>query len=566
MDEEASIPQPPGQASSGGPATGGAALRTAVAAYTAALTAAFAPCRAAGARQADLAAALHIHPGTMSRYFTGQRILHHNLLPAFADHLAALGHPLTGPQQRELELLERNVRRHRSPDGMRIAELEDERDTLQTDLSAVQESLHRALADVEDRDQKLAGWLKKAEGDADRLRRSLAEQDAMIATLRSRLTEADEARRDAEEQAAAEAARADELAGRLSDADTQLAAAVRLVGDADRDAARAQERATALGAEIEVLRRQVRALLKEPFLAPDAFTPPPSADEEATGRNAAELVTAQLQPPVAGQAITPTPLPPAPPSVPAPRPAPAPYRRMPQPARPAKRRWRPALRDLPRPGVARAVGMVFSLLLLAGAVAAFAAAHIQQFAYTRAALCTEDQISRGDSSGCLTQQAGTVTDRASETHDDTTSYSVTVTTPSGKPETWDVDQSFHDGTPPHTPVTIHTYNGTIVTLTHGTLTADVADASAFLSWKQLATPLALMTAAALPLIVSADRFFISIKLIGLVPIATIWNAVLLGLTFNGWRPESWTSTTTAVVHALAWVLTCLPPLAMAALD
>ncbi|MFB7449872.1 hypothetical protein [Streptomyces sp. NPDC056194] len=563
MDEEAPIPQPQDRAAAGGPATGGAALRAAVAAYTAALTAAFAPCRATGARQADLAAALHIHPGTMSRYFTGQRILHYNLLPAFASHLAALGHPLTGPQQRELELLERNVRRHRSPDGTRIAELEDERDTLQTELTAVQETLHRALAGIQDQDQKLAGWLKEAEGDADRLRRSLAEQNAMIATLRSRLTEADEARRDAEEQAAAEAARADELAGRLSDADTQLAAAVRLVGDADRDAARAEERATELGAEIEVLRRQVRALLKEPFLAPDAFTPPPSADEGAPGRNAAELVTAQLQPPVAAQAITHT----APPSpVPAPRPAPAPPRRAPQPVRRVKRLRRPALRSLPRPGPARAVGMVFSLLLLAAAVAAFAAAHIQQFAYTHAALCTEDQISRGDSGDCLTQQAGTVTDRASEVHDDTTSYTVTVVTTSGKPKTWDVDESFHDGTPPRTRVAIHTYHGTIVTLTHGTLTADVADASAFLSWKQLATPFALMTAAVIPLIAFGDRFFLPVKLLGLVPIAAIWNAVLLGVTFNGWRPESWTSTTTAVVHAFAWALVCLPPLAMAALD
>ncbi|MFE0455195.1 hypothetical protein ACFW2D_28810 [Streptomyces sp. NPDC058914] len=169
----------------------------------------------------------------------------------------------------------------------------------------------------------------------------------------------------------------------------------------------------------------------------------------------------------------------------------------------------------------------------------FAAAHIQHFAYTHAALCTANQISRADTSNCLTQQTGTVTDRAEESNADTTSYTVTVTTTGGQHKTWDVDESFHDGAQPNTGITINSYNGTIVTLTHGTLTADVAESSTvFLSWKQVVAPLALMTAAAIPLIAVGDRFFRSIKIFGLLPIAAIWNVFLAMVTFNNAGPES----------------------------
>ncbi|MGI5485070.1 hypothetical protein [Streptomyces lavendofoliae] len=563
MDEEP-MPQPQDRAETAAPAPGGAALQEAVAAYADALVTAFAPCRAEGVLQRDLAAALHIDPGTLSRYFTGQRILPCDLLPAFTSHLAELGHPLTGHDIRDLELLERNVRRYRSPDGRRIAELEDERDALRTDLAAVQETLRRALADGHARDEELAGQLTEVRDDASRLRRALAEQDLVITTLRSRLTEAEEARRDAEEQAAAEAARADELVGRISDAHTQLAAAARLIGDADRDAARAEERATALGAEIKVLRRQVRALLKEPFPDPDTSIPPSSTHDGASGHSPAELVSAQLRPSVAEgtTAHTTATGTTSPASVPAPRPAPAFHGIAPHSVR--TRSLRPNL-NLSWRWWAKAVAWVFSLLLVAAAVAAFTAAHIPHFAYTRAALCTADQISQADISDCLTRQTGTVTNRAKKRNAESTSYTVTVATGSGK-KTWDVGRSFYNGTQPGTRVAINAYKGTIVTVTNGTLTADVAGVTAFLSWKQVAAPLALMTAAAIPLIAVGDRFFRSIKLFGLLPMAAIWNGFLAAVTFGNAGLESWTSTTTAVVHALAWALTCLPSLVMAALD
>lgn len=564
--DEASIPQPEDRAEKSAPATGGAALRAAVTAYTAALAAAFAPCRAQGALQADLAAALNIHPGTMSRYFTGQRILHHDLLPAFARHLAELGHPLANRQLRELEILERNVRRHRSSDGRRIAELEDERDTLRRDLTALQETLRRALAEGHDRDDELAGRLQEARADADRLRRALAKQDLVINTLRSQLTEAEETSRDAEERAAAEAARADELADRLAEADTQLAAAARLVGDADRDAARAEQRATALGAEIETLRRQVRALLEEPLLVPDAVTPT-STHDATSGQDPAQLVPAQLQPPIAKGETTHTTTTGATPPTAQPQATPGLHRRTSRPAR-IRKRLRPKNphpgRHRPRP--ARIAAAVLSLLLVTAAAVAFTAAHIRHFAYTHATLCTTEQISRADTGHCLTQQAATVTDRAQKPDGDSTFYTVTVTTTGGRHTTWNVDEAFHDSARPGTRIAVNTYNGTVVTLTHQTLTTDVTDRTAFLSWTQVAAPLALMTAAAIPLLAVGDRFFLAPKIFGLVPIATGWNAFLALLTFNNWRLGNWTDTTTAVAHALLWALICLPPLAMEAID
>ncbi|MFF0109602.1 hypothetical protein [Streptomyces hirsutus] len=547
MDEEP-MPQPQDRAETGAPATGGAALQEAVGAYTNALGKAFEPCRNESVLQRDLATALHIDPGTLSRYFTGQRILPYDLLPAFTGHLAELGPPLTGPQIRELELLERNVRRHRSPDGRRIAELEDERDTLRTNLAAVQETLRRALADGHARYEELAGQLKQVRDGADRLRRELAEQDRAITTLRSLLTEAEEARREAKEQAAAEATRADELVGRLSDAATQLAAAARFVGDADREAARAEERAAALGTEIKVLRGQVRALLKESFPDSNAFSPPPSTHGGETGQNSADLAQAQLPPPVAGRAITRTSETGItwPPAVPVPRPAPTSRRRMPQPVRVLKRLWPMNLglgRRRPRP--AQIVVGVFSLLFVAAAVPAFVAAHIQMFGHTRAALCTADQISRADTSDCLTQQTGTVTERATRSNAvGTTSYTVTVTTTDSQHKTWDVDGSFYDGAQPGTRVAINAYNGIVVTLT-----TDVAGLTAFLSWKQVVVPLALMTAAGIPLIPLGDPFFRSIK-IWVLLFEAFWNVSIFMFTYNDVGPESWTSTTTAVVHAL----------------
>lgn len=561
------MPQAQDRAETDAPAAGGAALQEAVAAYAKALVDAFAPCRAEGALQRDLAAALHIDPGTLSRYFTGQRIMPIDLLPAFTRHLAELGHP--GPDIRVLELLERDVRRYRSPDGRRIAELEDERDALRTDLAAVQETLRQALTDGHAHTQELAGQLKEVRDDANRLRQALAEQDTVITDLRSRLSEAEEARRDAKEQAAAEAARANELAGRLSDAGTQLAAAARLVGDADREAARAKERAAALAAEIKVLRRQVAALLKEPFLAADALTPSPSTHDGDSGRHPAEAVPAQLQPPVAKGATTPTSATgtTSPTVLPAPRPATAPRRSTPHPRR-TRKRLQPSL--IPhggwRPKPATFVAGVFSLLLVAAAAAAFTAAHIRHFAYTHAAPCTAERISRADTGDCLTRQTGTVTDRAEESNGDTTNYTVTVITPGGRHKTWDVGESFHDSAKPGTPITLNAYHGTVVTLTHGALTSDVAAWGAFLSWEQIAAPWALMTASVIPLIAVGDPFFRSIKLYGLVPIAALWGGFGALFTFNKVGSASWTSTTSAVIHALVWALTCLPLLVLAAVD
>jgi hypothetical protein len=208
---------------------------------------------------------------------------------------------------------------------------------------------------------------------------------------------------------------------------------------------------------------------------------------------------------------------------------------------------------------------MFSLLLVAAAVAAFASAHLSHFAYTHAARCTADQVSRADTSDCLTQQTGAVTHRAKKWGGETPYYTVTVTT-SGQHKTWDVKKSFHDGTQPGTRVAVNAYNGTIVTLAHGTLTADVADVTAFLPWTKMAAPLALMTAAAVPLIAVGDSFFRSIQITGLLPFAAFWNGILAWTTFNNAGLENWTSTTTAVVHALAWAVTCLPVLAMAAAD
>lgn len=163
-------------------------------------------------------------------------------------------------------------------------------------------------------------------------------------------------------------------------------------------------------------------------------------------------------------------------------------------------------------------------------------------------------------------ETGTVTDRAEDSTSDTTFYTVTVTTTGGQHKAWDVDESFHDGTPPGTRVAINACKGIMVTLTHGTLTAHVADPTAFLSWKRVVAPLTLMTAAVIPLIAVGDRFFLSSKIFGLLPLAAVWNVFLAASVFNNVGPESWTSTTTAVVHALAWALTCLPPLGTAAFD
>ncbi|MGK5638222.1 hypothetical protein ACSNOK_07880 [Streptomyces sp. URMC 126] len=462
---------------------------------------------------------------------------------------------------RTLRRLERDVRRHRSPDGRRIAELEDACDTLRTALAAAEKKLCQALADGHARDEELTSQLREARDDADRLRRALAEQDMLIRTLHSRLTEAEEGRREAEEKATAEAARADELAGRLSDADTQLAAAARLVSDADQDAARAEQRATELRTEIEVLYRRLITLLQETPSGPVAFTPPPSTHDGENAHNPAELVPAQLQPSVAEGATTHT----TATAAPALRPVPAPHGRTPQPVRTRKRRRPRPDQGRSRPERTRLVAWAFALLLVAAAGAAFAAAHIQRFAYTHAALCTAARISRAETGDCLTQQTGTVTDRAEKSDADATSYTVTVAV-GGRHKTWNVKESFYNGTRPGTRVAVNTYDGTIVTLTHGTLTADVADGAAFLSWKQMVAPLALMTAAAIALIAVADRFFRPSMFYGLLPIAALWNVSAALLTFNNWGSGSWTGVASAVVHALAWTLACLPPLAMAALD
>ncbi|OIJ68437.1 hypothetical protein WN71_008440 [Streptomyces mangrovisoli] len=472
--------------------------------YGLAMTAAFASGQKRGLTETRLAQALFLSGEAVAGYLSGRRIAPVEVLHDFFDCLDEHGCGLDHAAQQ------------------RIMDLRDAADT------AVAHDPREIAA----------------------LQRVNREQEAEIRALRSawerERTEHARATVEAEQELA-------RLKGTVDEQGRQLSHAAGYTRALEAELTEIRREADEVSRELRVLRSQLTRL-----------TDPPVA---SVPDEAAQSLTARLQAPAATRSTTSgtAVAAPFPVAAPAPRPAQPRYAARPQPKRTWKARLRIAARTGNTSAAVRSTAMLLSLLLLSAAVATFAAAYIQHFAYTRLASCTKDQISRADTTNCLTQQAGTATDRAVESDQDTSTYTVTFTTAGGKQETWNVGQAFHDGTPAGTHLTLNSYHGTIVTITHGTLAADLDDNTAFLSSEQMVAPFLLMGAVTIPLVLTGDRFFISVTIF-LAPFTAVWSLIASFFIFSPWHPAHWTTTTTAVAHALIWALICVPPIAMAAAD
>ncbi|GCD99697.1 hypothetical protein [Embleya hyalina] len=216
------------------------------AAYGAAMEECFERC---GASRREFAASIPTNASVVTRYFQGRRIAPAAFLTALAAFLAERGTPTTPQETERLDelrraALEASTRPHNQAQAWR----------------------ERAERLAHDKDE-LAALLREQQDRGDRERdettRALNALGLDLAELREDLDQAlaDNTRLQAEKTTAEH--ERDELRARVDDLDRQLAAAAAYTRNLEHDLAEQRTAAERLSREVEVLRHQVGALVRE---------------------------------------------------------------------------------------------------------------------------------------------------------------------------------------------------------------------------------------------------------------------------------------------------------------
>ncbi|WP_405940701.1 MFS transporter [Streptomyces sp. NBC_00207] len=254
---------------------------TPAAAYAAALRKIVDRYRAAGGKQQEIAAAVHVSPGTLSRYLSGQRTASRATLHGLRTFLEGQEPPLADVDWEELDALCGQAHAASGSPAVQLAQLKEELARVREELARVREEQEQEhhiaeerLAALEEQALDLADQLRQAldraqtaDGELNLLQDRVAEQDESLRHARDyiRGMEAELTRQ--QEQALERAQAADSERNRLQDRvaeqDESLRHAREYVRRMEAELAGQQQEASGLLREVGVLREQNRRLIEE---------------------------------------------------------------------------------------------------------------------------------------------------------------------------------------------------------------------------------------------------------------------------------------------------------------
>ncbi|MFI8449062.1 MFS transporter [Streptomyces erythrochromogenes] len=231
-----------------------------------------------------MATALHISPGTLSRYLSGQRTAPREVLRDIQAFIKAQKLPLSGIDWERLDELCGRAHEANGSPGVQVVQLNEERTRLREELTRVREELDRVREEQEQdhhvAEERLAALEEQALDLADQLRQVLARAHTAESErhhLQDHVSQQDESLRHAlgveaelarqQEQALARAHTAederDRLQHRVTQQDESLRHARDYVRRMEAELTQQQEEAGRLLRELAVLRTQNLRLLKE---------------------------------------------------------------------------------------------------------------------------------------------------------------------------------------------------------------------------------------------------------------------------------------------------------------
>ncbi|MFB7260814.1 hypothetical protein ACFCXH_01420 [Streptomyces nojiriensis] len=274
---------------------------TPAAAYAAALRETVDRYLATGGTQKKMATELHISPGTLSRYLSGQRTASRATLHGLRTFLEKQKPPVADVDWEELDALCGRAHAASGSPAVQLTQLKEELARVREELARVREEQEREhhvaeerLAELEEQAVDLADQLRQAlnraqtaDGELNLLQDHLAEQDETLRHARDyiRGMEAELTRQ--QEQAVDRAQTADSerslLQDRVAEQDESLRHARDYVRRMEAELAGQQKEASGLLREVGVLREQNRWLIEEQqaVSAPETRAGPRFAPEYA---------------------------------------------------------------------------------------------------------------------------------------------------------------------------------------------------------------------------------------------------------------------------------------------
>ncbi|MYV76197.1 MFS transporter [Streptomyces sp. SID1046] len=250
---------------------------TPAAAYAAALRETVDRYLATGGTQKKMATALHVSPGTLSRYLSGQRVAARATLHDMRAFLQEQEPPLEDIDWAKLETLCERAHAASGSPAVQLAQLKEELARVREEIAAVREEQEQdhhvadeRLAELEEQALDLADQLRQAlarahtaEEERDRLQDRVTEQDESLRHARG--TEAELTRQQEQALARAHAAEGerDRLQDRVGEQDESLRHARDYVHRMEAELTRQQDQASGLLRELAVLRVQNRRLLED---------------------------------------------------------------------------------------------------------------------------------------------------------------------------------------------------------------------------------------------------------------------------------------------------------------
>lgn len=254
------------------------------AAYAAALREVVDWYRATGGTQNKMATALHISPGTLSRYLSGHRVATRATLHDMRAFLAKHKPPLRDIDWANLDALCERAHAASGSPAVQLIQLKEEHTRLRDELTRVRDELNRVREEQQQdhhvAEERLAALEEQALDLADQLREALARAHTAESErnlLEDRVTEQDESLRHVhgleaelarqQEQALARAHDMESERNRLQDRVTEQEQNLRHAQDyihgMEAELTQQKEEASRLLREVAVLRAQNRRLLEE---------------------------------------------------------------------------------------------------------------------------------------------------------------------------------------------------------------------------------------------------------------------------------------------------------------